>query len=444
MIVSIYPLLLCAGRVIFLKAMFNLKTLLSEFTTLIGVRPAHDVRSAVLTPSVKQSDSGLYINAAHPLLTVDNIEATANDIQSFAIVQQWESANVYAKGDIVSYGDKWYESIADDNEDYDVTNTAKWVETSLVNQYLKDSYLDAVTRVFRRIELDKQIANKGRRLVNSIPLFFVEGKELNEKVGAFVGLRLWVQGQDLAGVLNKIGLQLKQAQNLTVYLFHTSSATAVKTWTVNYTNAQRFQWFAASESLDFSDTNGYYTIGYFESDLQSGNVSMRRKLDFEHGPNCTHCNQRDYDYYQKWSSYLSVETIRVPSAYLDGVSQVWQESEIEVMPIQNYGLNLNLSVNCDLTNVVVANKGLFANVIFEQWKILLLENIAFTARNNRLGNVVAQPAHFALHDPNNRDNPYNSLDKAFGAIEVDFSGLNPICLPCEDLQNSTEIDTVWG
>lgn len=424
--------------------MFNLKTLLPEFATLVGVRPANDIRSAVLTPLVKQSDSGLYINAAHPLLTVDNIEATANDIQNFALISQWESTVVYAKGDIVSYSDKWYESVADDNEDYEVTDTTKWVETSVVNKYLKESCDDAVTRVFRRIELDKQIANKGRRLVSSVPLFFVEGGEQNEKVGAFVGLRLWVQGQDLAGVLNKIGLQLKQAQTVTVYLFHTSSAVAVKTWEANYANAKRFQWFATNEVLDFSDTNGYYTIGYFESDLEDGNVSIRRKLDFEAGPGCTHCNQRDSEYFNKWSPYLSIETIRVPSAYLDGVNQSWEESDIEVMPMQNYGLNLNLSVNCDLTNVVVANKGLFANVIFEQWKIILLEGIAFTARNNRLGNTIAQSAHFALHDPNNRDNPYKSLDLAFGAIEVDFSGLNPICLPCEDFQNSVEISSVWG
>lgn len=424
--------------------MFNLKLLLSEFSTLIGIRPSQDTRSVVLTPTVKQSDSGLYINAAHPLLTVDNIEATAADIQSFALIDSWDETKTYAKGQIVSSSNQWFESLVDNNLNFAVTNTAKWVETSVVSQYLKESYLDAVTRVFRHIELDKQVANKGRRLVNSVPLFFMEGKEFNEKIGAFVGLRLWVQEQDLVGVLNKIGLQLKQAQSITLYLFHTSQAAAIKTWTVDYTNAQRFQWFTTGESLDFSDTNGYYTIGYFESDLQSSNVSMRRKLDFERGPNCTHCNQRDYDYYQKWSSYLSVETIRIPSTSLNGVNASWTEDKVEVIPTQNFGLNLNLSVNCDLTNVVITNKGLFANVIFEQWKILLLENIAFTARTNRLGNTVAQSAHFALHDPNNRDNPYNSLEKAFGAIEVDFSGLNPVCLPCEDLQNSTEVDTVWG
>lgn len=424
--------------------MFNLKTLLSEFTTLIGVRSGLDTRSAILTPAVKQSDSGLYINAAHPLLTVDNIEATANEIQSFALIDVYSGTATYTKGDIVADGDKWYESLTDSNTGNALTDATKWVKTSVVNQYLKETYTDAVTRVFRRIELDKQIANKGRRLVSSTPLFFVEGNELNEKVGAFVGLRLWVQEQDLAGVLNRVGLQLKQAQTLTVYLFHTSQAEPVKTWEVNYTNAKRFQWFDTKEALNLSDTNGYYTIGYFESDLDAANLSIRRKYNFTDGPNCAVCNRRDADYYSRWSPYLSIESVRVPSAYLSGTDQAWQESVIEIMDKQNHGLNLDLTVNCDLTGVILQNKGLFANVIFEQWKILLLEGIAFTARNNRLGNTVAQAAHFTLHDPNNRDNPYATLNKAFTAIEVDFSGLNPICLPCEDAMSGTEIVTAWG
>lgn len=423
--------------------MFNIKTLLDSFTGLIGIRPGYDTRNVVLTPSVKQSDSGLYINAAHPLLTADNIEATAEVIQNFAQIPVWDEAATYQKGELISDGSEWFESLVKDNIGNACNNANFWVKTSAVSQYLKVSYQDAVTRVFRRIELDKQIANKGRRLVSSTPLFFQEGSEENEKVGAFVGLRLWVQSQDLAGVLNKIGLQLKAAQTLTVYLFHTSEAAAVKTWTVNYSNIKRFQWFVADQALDLADTNGYYTIGYFESALSSGNVSIRRKMNFESGPECTHCSARDREYYDQWSPYLSIETIRVPSAFLNGVTPSWQESQIEIMDSQNYGLNLSLSVNCDLTPTVILNKGIFANTIFEQWKILLLEGIAFSARNNRLGVEVAQAAHFALHDPNNRDNPYKSLNEAYGAIEVDFSGLNPVCLPCEDVQGGSEIETIW-
>lgn len=423
--------------------MFNINTLLSSFESLVGVRPANDTRSSVLSSAVKRSDSGLYINAAHPLLTVDNFEATAADIHGLTSLRDYDSQATYQKGVIVQNIEQWFESLANNNT-ADLTDATKWVETSVVDQFLKSTYKDAVTRVFRRVELDKQVSNKGRRLVSSTPLFFVEGKEVNQRSDSFVGLRLWVQNNDLAGVLNKVGLQLKQAQSITLYLFHTSSQQPVQAWEVEYTNSGRFQWFSANEPLDFSDINGYYTIGYFESDLEAGNTSIRRRLKLNESPMCEHCNRRDYDYYTKWSPYLSLEAIRVPNDFLSVSAQTWSEEDIEIMPLQNYGLNLNLSVNCDLTNIVLENKGIFANAIFEQWKIILLESIAFTARTNRLGNTIAQAAHFALHDPQNRDNPYNSLEKAFGAIEVDFSGLNPLCLPCEDLQNGVEIDTVWG
>jgi hypothetical protein len=422
--------------------MFDIKEIQKAFVGLIGVRSSAD-RSVPAVMGFENSDSGYYINDAHPLLTISNLAATCETSNTVTVATFLQNNQPYKENDLVEKGEVIYRSLADDNS-APVTDTSKWVKTNVFSEFLRITYQAAITKVMRRLVTEKTIADKGKRLVNNIPLFFAEGSTANSVSGRFVGLRFWPQGLGLAPTLHKIGLQLKNPQadfKLYVYASDKNEPEAIKT--VSYTNSGRMQWFEVALQLR---SNVTYILGYYESDLSAGNASIATRRDLTNGSDCSTCNARDTELYNAWSGYVSLEPIQIESAFLDADNvrnQIWMEDNVQALTLQNFGLNMNLSVYCDLTESFIQSKGVFSDVILEQWKIILLEKVAFMTRINPLAEKVSSMSHFALHDPNNRDNPFNSLDQSFAAVRVDFSGLNPICLPCESAQAGVETGSMW-
>lgn len=422
--------------------MFNIKEILKAFDGLIGVRSAAD-RSVPPIMGFQNTDSGYYINDAHSLLTIPNLIATCETSQTVTVAAFSTDNQPYKMNDLVEKGEVIYRSLADENTAA-VTDTAKWVKTNVFSEFLRITYQAAITKVMRRLEMEKTIADKAKRLVNNIPLFFAEGSTANSVSGRFVGLRFWPQGLGLAPTLHKIGLQLKNPEanfKLYVYASDKNEPEAIKT--VSYTNSGRMQWFEVALQLR---SNVTYILGYYESDLSDGNASIATRRDLTNGSDCTRCNARDTELYNAWSGYVSLEPIQVEAAFLDAPNvrnQIWMEDNVQALTLQNFGLNMNLSVYCDLTESIIQAKSIFSSVILEQWKIILLEKVAFMTRVNPLAEKVSSMSHFALHDPNNRDNPFDSLNEAITSLRVDFSGLNPICLPCESGQAGIETGSMW-
>jgi hypothetical protein len=102
----------------------------------------------------------------------------------------------------------------------------------------------------------------------------------------------------------------------------------------------------------------------------------------------------------------------------------------------NYGMNLQVSVECDLTGFVIEQKKIFANAISKQFALDMLSTMYYNG-NERI-NFTAQNGNFekiAFDIEGDSQSRYkggirHELDKAIQALKIETNGIDKICLQC--------------
>lgn len=414
--------------------MIRINDIQSEMTGLVGFRPSPDDTDAALTADLLTSSSGLYVDGMHPLLTLANMEAVMQ-AGPFTKKPEYDSGATYKKGQVVVSGDKYYKSLQDANTAHAVTESAWWELTTLLAEFLRRKYADAVSSVFNTLLTNKKNAGAYKSLLTEKQLFYGEGATVITKQGRFVGFQIKGSYEDVLMTLQKVGVQLSANQALTLYLYHSSQNAALGSVTAVYTNAKRFQYVdfkidAKNPSLVFSP-DAYYTVGYYEADLVG--TAYSAMWDFL-GSDCAGCGHPNAVNRSFWSPYVSVRPIAVTTGLLEtDKTQTWTESEMEFCNYTNWGLNLIFAVHCDVTDLAVRQKTNFASAIAETLKVNLLQEIMFTLRNNTTAGDASNLAFTELSsDANKYGNPHKQLEKVIDALSFDFSGLSGVCLPCND------------
>jgi hypothetical protein len=153
-------------------------------------------------------------------------------------------------------------------------------------------------------------------------------------------------------------------------------------------------------------------------------------MDFSQKP-CLGCRGQ-YELYNLWSQYLTLHPFSTTGAKTelgDIESNVYTYSN-------NYGLNLQLSVACDYTDFIIAQRDAFKTVIGKQLAVDMLREMAFNpnARINRGEENISRQEILYEIDGDTRGRKtglYNELEKAYSAVEISLEGLHHICLPCE-------------
>lgn len=104
----------------------------------------------------------------------------------------------------------------------------------------------------------------------------------------------------------------------------------------------------------------------------------------------------------------------------------------------NYGLNLEVTVQCDITDILVEQRHIFQDVIAKQVAVDMLREFAYNAnvRTNR-HSINASRADILYELEGDLSSMRKSglshqLDMAFKAIELDTKGISRICLPCKN------------
>lgn len=102
---------------------------------------------------------------------------------------------------------------------------------------------------------------------------------------------------------------------------------------------------------------------------------------------------------------------------------------------QNYGLNLELSVGCDLSDFMILQRANFATVIQKNVSLKILKLLAYnpSVRVNRNQQNISQNSILYEID-GNTDGRQGGLkyevEQAFKAIEIDTKNIDRVCL-CE-------------
>jgi len=178
-----------------------------------------------------------------------------------------------------------------------------------------------------------------------------------------------------------------------------------------------------------------YYIGYYEDDLVG--QAINKGYNFAALP-CGSCNN-DLALYNTWSQTVQVTPFYVSAAYLvdrlpgdPGGPLLWDYGVEQFTYNNNYGLNLDLSTVCDVTDFLCRSSRVFTSAIVLQVAADVLTELAYSTRNNVVAKEIRDLAESALQDRENKIGIYTKLDNAIKALSFDFSNLSENCLPCNN------------
>lgn len=419
---------------------------------LVGWRQNNNPDYPTLPDSLIQSDSGSYFQDINSeLLSIENIDQATKNYDKYPYAAYAEHA-AYAIGNKVRYSDgKVYEALAVIADAPAVLNPSDWIEVNLLAQRLEQITRASITTFTNTMFIQKKLNTVTKSIFENVQLFDGAGSMANKelKTGRFVGFELRLfEHRDLTVELRRLGTQFTEANpSLKIYVFHSSQMEPIATFTQALIRVNSFEWSALK--VDGKDyvlrylgdylPGGSFYIGYYETDLTG--QAINKGYDFGRMPqNC--CGGVNYRYWSNWSNYMDVLPLEVAAANLpddiEGVPQLWDINKNGYVYTKNYGLNLDISVKCDVTDFFCRERNLFADAFRKQVYVDVLQIIANSTRNNVISKEVRELALFELNKPDNKEySAYSVLDRAIQAISFDLSDLNESCLPCNEKKGGT-------
>ena len=369
--------------------MFNSNSVKTELKHLIGWHQHYDTNEIQISSDLTKTDSGEYYQDLHPAMRLDLISA-----------------------------------ILPDNRELD--------------EYLETKIDSAITTMLNDVIQYRQLKRYGKTLLQTSQLlnrtYWSNDAITNE--GKFVGLQIRLNNVlGLQILLNQIGFQFSDAESFKLYLFHTSKKTAIKTWDIDLTGSKQWEWKKVSEQLNekqFENYNeGAFLLGYYQNDI-TGNALKYANFDFDKGV-CSTCKKGFYEIWKNIEKY----TLIYPFYFNSGdfvVNELPEMDKINYDNLNNYGLNLRLSVNCDLTTFFIENKMIFKNLLKLKMVEMVLKDIQYSQQTNYIEENIKIQIFNDLEGnvDTKRPNISTQYAKELQAVNFNMEGINKECLDCDD------------
>jgi hypothetical protein len=318
------------------------------------------------------------------------------------------------------------------------------------SDYLIRKRADAIGNVITRLYSKKNLTNISQELLTDVKMYEGTGnfRNLIVKNERFVGYKITTHYKNVSLSMRTLALQLTEINQATkIYVYHSSRVEPVEIIEVTHSKANSIEWMTFPENkrviLPFIK-GGYYLIGYYENDLIG--QAIKREQYFQRPPSCNSCNHANFELYNAWSKYISIEPFHVDYDFLewDENRPKWDEDAEIFVDGSNWGLNLALSIVCDPSDLFCKNRELFIDVLGRQIAIEFLTDIAYSSRDNQKRQKTASAAFFAL---GNKDNGQPGLlteqDTAISALNFNTSELDKICLPCKTEGQKIKVRSVY-
>lgn len=435
--------------------MYRLNDILKSFDGLVGWRQSHSLKKQI-DPSLTASESGLYFQDAHPLLTLDNMRSIMPDDWIDAYPDWTAKEGGYAKGEKVRIGDKVFISNTEDNTG-SPDSSLDWQPFDMLTDYLSQMTRSGIVRTVQTFITRKVNSQQTRNLLEHRPLFDGAGRynDIVPNHGCIVGFEITpLRSIGITMYLDKIGLQMRSATGtVRVYLFHSSQSAPLGTWDLTFDGkGGDFAWLdfdpKSFNSADGSkgimmfdnalpylhttaDGGSYYLV-YHQSELPKWMDAINYARDWSKEP-CMTCNRGNVKEWREMSKYVRISPFRVQDDSFLERHALWDLADMIYTPSTNYGINFRYTIGCDITDFIVAQKGVFStavqlSVAYQALKTLM-NNPSVRVNRNQLN---AAQLSFDL-DGESTGRPTGisaDLERAFKALEVDTTGLADVCLGC--------------
>ena len=411
---------------------------------LIGWQQSYDTTNLKIADSLTESESGLYFQQVHPLLTLENMSCIAPDFKNIEFPEYEDKE--YTKGNIVSYNDKLMKLIQDSNKAEDTfiapDNTEYWEETNLFSEWLENKTKASIQKAINRYAVEKNAGKTYTTLCENRTLFEGTGRLVDtvKNKQNLVGFEIIpVRAKGVTTKINRIGLQFTKPGTYKLYLMHSSRAEPIQTIELEKTNTS-FEWFTLTDvylpyQSENNDAGGSWYLVYKQSELPEGSVAIRKDRDWSKGP-CKTCTRREYLSWMAWSKYIEIHPFYINEEVTPDEIALWDVENNVYTYDNNYGINLEVTVACDITDFIIEQRMMFQDVIAKQLAVDMLKEFAYNAnvRTNR-HSINASRIDILYEIDGDSSSMKQSglsyqLDMAYKAIKLSTSGISRICLPC--------------
>lgn len=352
--------------------MYDISTIKTNLSGVVGWRQPLETEFAILDAPNLVSSSDLIFQDFHSLVTVEHLKNTVP------------------------------ESLSDAD----------------FNTFISDMQRGAVAKVVQSVFQKKKPQTKA--LLDKLRLFD-QANIMDDPIansGLWVGYEINLnKNNNLKVVIDAIGSEFDGIKaGLTIYLFHSSQKTAIKTFSLDII-ADNSKWDDLTDfNLDYlTYTGGTYYIGYKQDDLGAVQA-LNRGWDLSDQ--------------QNKSKYFTVRPIRIEN--YTGI-ELFDIDDIDVTS-ETHGLNFEFTATIDLTNLISDQKQIFANLIGMQMAADVLEKIYNSTRTNAIKKETRDLALFELKgtDENRKTGLLFKLEKAIEETEFDFSALDSLTVPVRE------------
>ena len=425
--------------------MIRVEEVQNSLLPLIGWEQNHDTSEIKLSESLTRSESGLYYQQAHPLLTLKNLDSIAPDFKNYAYLE-YDSAETFKKGNIVRleeegplYKAKQEVSGISPEED---PRQEYWEETSPFSEWLESKTRASIQKAITRFLSEKMLNGNYKPLCESKVLFDLAGR-ISDRVQnrkRLVGFEIVpARTKGVTVKLNRIGLQFTKKGDYTLYLMHSDSSEPIQTINVTKQKDNSMEWFTPKDDIILPYMGGSWYLCYAQSELPEESQAIKKDYDWSKGP-CSSCSRAETILWKAWSPYLEIHPFYVSSEdYVkEETLQLWDIEKNNYTYDNNFGLNLDVTVSCDLTDFIIEQRTLFLDALQLQMAADMLREFAYNpnVRTNRhsinasrvdiLYELDGDSASFKKSGINYR------LDNALKAIRLVTRGIDRVCQPCSN------------
>lgn len=414
---------------------------------LIGWEQNYDTSDLKISDALTVSESGLYFQQIHPLLTLQNMSCIAPDFKNITF-PEYNSEKEYSKGNVVDYQGTQYKALQKAQGKQPDIESEYWVETNLFSEWLESKTKASIQKAIARYCNEKTVEGTNKPLCESRTLFDGTGRLVDtvKNKKNLVGFEIIpVRAKGVTTKINKICLQFTKAGEYTLYLMHSSMDAPVKIIKLNKIRDNSAEWFTVDDlylsyQSEDNDAGGSWYLCYFQSELPEGSQAIRKNKDWSKEP-CGSCSRRELLAWMAWSKYLEIHPFFVNEELInteDESLHLWDAENNQYTYDNNYGLNLEVTVSCDITDFIVEQRMMFQDVIAKQVAVDMLREFAYNSnvRTNR-HSINASRLDILYEVDGDSSSMKKSglsyqLDMAFKAIKLSTSGIDRVCLPCQN------------
>lgn len=433
--------------------MYRIKEIQDALLHVCGWEQSYNPKKAI-DSDLTRSESGLMFQGAHPLLTLDTMRAIMPDDWGYQY-PEWNSRETYSAGTIVRYDlngnddELYWESIRDNNtNEIPGESVLFWKPYNILSDFLERVTRNGIATAIQTFTQIKQLDKETRNLLERRTFFDGAGRirATLQNTHKLVGFEIVpVRALGVTAKIEKIGLQMTGGTGIVkMYLFHSSQIDPIKTFDLDFqVKNGGFQWFTLEDcflpyiSKD-NNSGGSWFLCYNQDELPQGMEAINVSKDWSREP-CGTCNIGSVEVWRELTKYLQVTPFmyNAPETFAE-YPELWDIAYTMYTNTQNYGLNCEITVGCDLTDFIISQRQIFQDVIQKQVAVIALRALAMNpnVRVNRYqSNATRTDILYELDGNTSGVRPGGlgyQLKKAYEALKLDTQGLDRVCLSCNN------------